>query len=336
MFVSCTSTAGCRMFRQLTPSVGRFFVSQSRYDVIGFRSLSLTCQRCVCASCLSLFRGAGRVCSGSNVSANGTLSRKCFPLTRHHLRFCSGRSSDPPVDANKEKQQQPDKPILPPPTIKRKQYDTPQAILIGIGICAVGCLAVLWYKRKRANELERNRQRSLGKAALGGKFSLIDHNKRPCSSDDLLGQWVLLYFGFTHCPDVCPDELEKISAAVDNVNKWMKTGSLQPVFITVDPHRDTPEAIASYVKEFHPKFLGLTGTPEQVKEACKAYRVYFSEGPKDDDNDYIVDHTIITYLIDPEGKFVDYYGQTKTAKQISDSIIFNINKHNQMVNTSFW
>ncbi|XP_051654014.1 protein SCO1 homolog, mitochondrial isoform X1 [Pseudopipra pipra] len=188
----------------------------------------------------------------------------------------------------------------------------------------VGMKAV---KRRKEQELEKERNRSIGKPLLGGPFSLVSHEGQPRTSKDYMGQWVLIYFGFTHCPDVCPDELEKMIAVVDEIEQIPSLPNLTPLFITIDPERDNQEAIAKYVKEFSPKLVGLTGTRAQIDQVAKAYRVYYSEGPKDEDNDYIVDHTIIMYLLGPDGDFVDYYGQNKRSTEISASIAAHMRKY---------
>ncbi|KAK3593255.1 hypothetical protein CHS0354_012345 [Potamilus streckersoni] len=192
---------------------------------------------------------------------------------------------------------------------------------------AVGSVIVIAFRWKRKS-LERKhneaweglKEKSVGRPSIGGTFSLIDHEGKPRSSSDFHGQWILLYFGFTHCPDICPDELEKMIDVVDKIDSMMKLPKLTPVFITIDPERDTVAVVKEYIKEFSPKLVGLTGTIKQVEEASRAYRIYFSPGPKDADNDYIVDHSIIMYLVNPDGNFVEYYGQNATATDMVPSI----------------
>ncbi|XP_051888859.1 protein SCO1 homolog, mitochondrial-like isoform X2 [Pristis pectinata] len=221
----------------------------------------------------------------------------------------------------------------PPPTGEKMNPKTKKggpvtwkslAVTFAVG----GALLVImkYIKKEKEEKIEKERTRSIGKAALGGPFSLIDHRGQPKTDKDYLGQWVLIYFGFTHCPDICPEELEKMIAVVDEIDKIPSLPNLTPLLITIDPDRDNVEAMARYVQEFSPKLIGLTGSREQIDQVSKAYRVYYSQGPKDDDNDYIVDHTIIMYLISPSGEFMDYYGQNKKSAEISASIASHMRK----------
>lgn len=226
---------------------------------------------------------------------------------------------------------QSDLPKGPKKDAKKKSPITWKSLTVS-GLVGIGLLLYMENLRNEKDKaIARERRRQLGKAQIGGKFELINTERKTVTSDDFLGQWALIYFGFTHCPDVCPDEIEKMTKVVDILEKEHSL-KIQPIFISVDPERDTPAIVEKYLKEFSDKIIGLTGTSEQVGKACKAYRVYFSNGPKDQDDDYIVDHTIIIYLIDPEGMFVDYYGQTHDAEKIVTSILVNKLKYDQLKN----
>lgn len=189
-------------------------------------------------------------------------------------------------------------------------------LLTGGGIVAY----VRYVKEEKRKEKEKELKKSVGMAAIGGPFELINTEGATVTDQDFHGKWVLLYFGFCHCPDICPDQLDKMTEVVNKLDSIAALPKIQPVFVTVDPHRDTKEAVKEYLKDFHPRMIGLTGTEEQVKKVCKAYRVYYSAGPKDEDEDYIVDHTIITYLIGPDGGFVEYYGQNRVVDEIVGAI----------------
>lgn len=221
--------------------------------------------------------------------------------------------------------------IPPPPSSGDKSKKTGPvtwkslAVTFAIGGSLLG--GMKYFKKEKEEMIEKERNKSIGRPALGGPFSLIDHNNKPTKSEDFLGQWVLIYFGFTHCPDICPDELEKMIEVVDEIDKIKSLPDLTPILITIDPDRDTPEAMATYVKEFSPKLIGLTGTTAQVEQVSRAYRVYYSQGPKDEDNDYIVDHTIIMYLVGPDGEFVEYFGQNKKNVEIANSIAAHMRKY---------
>lgn len=193
------------------------------------------------------------------------------------------------------------------------------AVVAAVGSAAGGTW--LYLRARKERERRERRQRELRALALGqGNFQLVDHRGQPRCKADFRGQWVLLYFGFTHCPDVCPDELEKLSRVVELLDRDAALPRVQPLFITVDPERDDVAAVRRYVRDFHPRLLGLTGSPEQVRAVSSAYRVYASAGPKDEDGDYIVDHTIVIYLLGPDGLFLDYYNRSKTADKIAESV----------------
>lgn len=169
------------------------------------------------------------------------------------------------------------------------------------------------------------RPKTVGKAAIGGPFELVDADGKVFTEQQLLGRWSIVYFGFTMCPDICPEELTKLSEALQILQKHGRTiGSddtytLTPVFISIDPERDSPARSDEYAKNFHAGFIGLSGSMDQVQATAKSYRVYFSKDETSGD-DYLVDHSIITYLMDPKGNFSEFYGKNATAAEIAARI----------------
>ena len=161
----------------------------------------------------------------------------------------------------------------------------------------------------------------MGRPRIGGPFSLVSSTGHPFTHEDFLGIFSLIYFGFTNCPDICPEELDKMSTVVDEVAKTHGP-VINPVFITCDPARDRVPLVAEYIADFHPRMIGLTGTYDEIKQACKAYRVYFSTPPgADPTTDYLVDHSIFFYLMDPEGKFVDAFGKSSTKDEVLGKVL---------------
>lgn len=188
-----------------------------------------------------------------------------------------------------------------------------------------------YFTTEKAKVEERKRQQAadakVGRPKVGGPFQLTSHENKPFTEADLLGKWSLIYFGFTRCPDICPEELDKMGEVVEAIDT-SHGPIVQPVFISCDPARDSVPVVKKYIAEFHPRLIGLTGTYEQVKAACKAYRVYFSTPPNASENDdYLVDHSIFFYLMDPKGQFVDAFGKSQTADVVKEKVVKAIREY---------
>jgi len=136
--------------------------------------------------------------------------------------------------------------------------------------------------------------------SLGGAFDLVNQAGQPVTERDFAGRWLLVYFGFTYCPDVCPTELGIMASALDAMGPAGE--AVTPILITIDPQRDTPDQLADYVSRFHPRMLGLTGTPEQIAAAARRYRVYFARVQRPDMTDYLMDHSSFIYLVGPDAR----------------------------------
>lgn len=186
---------------------------------------------------------------------------------------------------------------------------------VSAGVTITGLYSLYQYQYQK----QLTRQKSVGKPELGGPFTLMDIDGKPVSNTDLLGQWVLIYFGFTKCPDICPEEMAKVShprphthspSCARAARPWQVSEVLDgldcagrpvlPVFITIDPSRDTPERLKNYFEshDFHKRTLPLTGSHEALQKACRAYRVYFTRPTPEEiaRGDYLLDHSIISYL----------------------------------------
>ncbi len=158
---------------------------------------------------------------------------------------------------------------------------------------------------------------SSGAALIGGPFTLVDHTGQARSDADFLGSYMLVYFGYTYCPDACPTALGLMTSALNQLDDG-QLAKIQPLFISFDPERDTVEALNGYVPLFHPKLIGLTGTPEQTKAAAKAYRIYFAKAAQDGTSDYLMDHTSYIYLMSPTGKFVKHFSESGGVAALAD------------------
>jgi protein SCO1/2 len=153
--------------------------------------------------------------------------------------------------------------------------------------------------------------------AIGGSFRLIDQNGKPVSDADLKGKWQLVFFGYTHCPDTCPTALNEIALALDQLG--VKRDEVEIVFITVDPERDTPAVMKAYVQSFDAPIIALTGSPDAVAQAAKAYRVYYAKHPRGD-GDYDMDHSAVIYVMNPEGRFTATFTPDSTADAIAQRL----------------
>ncbi|MBL6080121.1 SCO family protein [Belnapia sp. T18] len=155
--------------------------------------------------------------------------------------------------------------------------------------------------------------------ALGGAFSLTDQAGRAATDRDLRGRWALLYFGYTFCPDVCPTELQTMAAALDALGPELGE-RVRPVFVSIDPERDTPERLADYVALFHPRLIGLTGSAAHVAQAARAYRVYYARARPGDGDGYLMDHSSFIYLLDPDGAVRGLFRPGTTAEDLAAAL----------------
>lgn len=153
-------------------------------------------------------------------------------------------------------------------------------------------------------------------ASVGGPYSLVNQDGQAVTDKDFRGRWQIIYFGYTFCPDVCPTALGTMATALDRLSP-AERAKVAPIFITIDPARDTPAVLKDYVAAFAPDMAGLTGSDEQVKAAAKAFKVYAAKGQGGDNGAYAMDHSSILYLMGPDGAYVRHFPHGSTAEDVA-------------------
>jgi len=193
------------------------------------------------------------------------------------------------------------------------------ALLVLIGLLLAGGVAA-WQIHK--DELRRTEMREQAmhpaSSALGGPFTLINQDGKTVTDFDYRGKYMLVYFGYTYCPDLCPTGLEAIAHTLDQLGRDAKR--IQTVFITIDPARDSSKKLKEYVTSFHPGIEGLTGTPEQIAQVAKEYQVYYARGEDVDNGDYLMDHSSLIYVMDPKGKFITTFPDDVSPAAMTDAL----------------
>ena len=191
----------------------------------------------------------------------------------------------------------------------------------GVAAAAVaaflGTSAYYVWSSRAGDAMSQCRAGQVAGGDIGGPFTLVDGDGQQVTDASVLAKPALVYFGYTFCPDVCPLDLARNVEAADILEE--RGFDVTPVFISIDPERDTPEVMKAYATNLHPKLIALTGSPEQVKAASDAYKTYYKKQESGDEF-YLVDHTTMTYLMLPGIGFADFYRREATADQIADSV----------------
>ena len=199
------------------------------------------------------------------------------------------------------------------------------AALAATGLAAfIGGAFVLTQLHAPADRFEACRATSVAGGDIGGAFTLVDHNGKTVTDQDVITGPTLIYFGYTYCPDFCPMDTERNAIAVEILDE--RGVEVHPVFVTIDPERDTPELLAEYAQSFHPRMTGLTGSLEQVAAASRAYKTYYKKQDSDDDEFYLVDHSTFSYLVFPEEGFVELFRRDTAPDALADQIACFVDK----------
>lgn len=191
------------------------------------------------------------------------------------------------------------------------------AAAVVVGLVGGTTYAVFFNKSEDPLAQCRGGAVASGQAAIGGAFELVSETGETVTDKDVFTKPSLVYFGYTFCPDVCPMDTFRNAEAVEVLKELGY--DVQPVFISIDPERDTPEVVADFTDALHPEMLGLTGTPEQVAAASRAYKTYFRKQDGDPEY-YLVDHSTFTYFVLPEVGFVDFFRRDVTPDEMAERV----------------
>lgn len=157
-----------------------------------------------------------------------------------------------------------------------------------------------------------------GQVDVGGPFTLTDQTGKQVTEETYQGTWQVVFFGYTYCPDVCPTNLATVTTALDELGPLAE--KVTPIFITIDPQRDTVEQLAGYHEYFHPSFAMLTGTEEEIAKVAREFRVYYAKAEDDGASDYLMDHSSITYLLDPDGNYVTHFSHGIEPEKMAQTL----------------
>ena len=197
-----------------------------------------------------------------------------------------------------------------------------RAFAVAAVLATVALLGAVWFVSRSGSEADqfaqcRTSQIAGGPGSIGGPFELVNSAGETVTDKDVITQPSLIYFGYTFCPDVCPLDTARNAEAIDILEE---SGTMvTPVFISIDPKRDTPEVVGDFAYNLHERMIGLTGSPEQVKAASQAYKTYYKAHDVEDEY-YLVDHSTFSYLVLPEAGFVEFFRREIPPQEIADKI----------------
>ena len=194
-------------------------------------------------------------------------------------------------------------------------FKTKEALIPYLLLVAALAGGLLWHESEMVPGMGRTI--TSGRIAVGGPYALTDQDGQPRASTDFHGKYQMVYFGYTFCPDVCPTTLAVMSAALDKMG--IDQNRIVPIFITIDPDRDTPAVLKKYMAAFGPRFVGLTGKPDEIAEVEKEFRVYARKQPLAGGK-YGMDHSSVIYLMGPDGKLVGFYDDPISPEDLAKDL----------------